>query len=150
MLTRTTSSIAIAATLIAGLAAGCGSSNSNSTSTAALSKAAFLAKANAICKQGNQKQSAAQQALGKSPTQAQITSFVTATAIPNIQAQIVQIRALGAPSGDQAKVTSMLALAQVDLNKVKSDPTLLTSGNQFANFAAVAHPYGLTSCAAGS
>ncbi len=140
---------AVAATLIVGLVVGCGGSNSTTTSTAALSKSAYLAKANAICNAGNEKQQAGQKALGKNPSQAQLMTYVTGTQVPNIQSQIDQIKALGAPSGDQAVVNKYLATAQADLNRVKSDPSLIYSGKSdpFADFAAIAHPYGLTACA---
>jgi hypothetical protein len=149
---RFTLSIAVGATLIAAVAAGCGSSGSNSTSTAALSKASYVVKANAICKAGQLKQNAAQQALGKNPSQAQLTAFATSTVIPNIQTQIDQVKALGAPSGDEATVSNFLGLAQADLNKLKSDPTILfaSKSDPFADFAKVAHPYGLTACAPNS
>ena len=148
--------VAIAAALIVGLAAaGCGSSSSNSskstasTATTALTKAEFLAKANAICTTGNKQTDAANAKLTKNSTQAQIAAAIKTTTIPAIQAQITGIRALGAPSGDQATVTNMLNLAQADLNKVKSNPALLTTGgaSPFADFAKVAHPYGLKACA---
>jgi hypothetical protein len=88
--------------------------------------------------------------LGKSPTKAQVTAAVNNSYVPFIQGQINGIKALGAPAGDEATVTNMLNLAQADLNKIKSDPTLLLGKtNQFANFAKVAHPYGLTTCASG-
>ena len=143
---------AVVATLIVGLAVGCGSSNSTTTSTAALSKSAYLAKANAICKAGNEKQQAGQKALGKNPSQAQVTAYVTGTQVPNIQSQIDQVKALGAPSGDEAVVNKYLATAQADLNKIKSDPSLAVNGKSdpFADFAAIAHPYGLTACAPNS
>ncbi len=72
------------------------------------------------------------------------------TLAPDIQSQIDGIRALGAPAAEQATVTSMLSVAQTDLNKVKSNPALLASGPPFADFAKVAHPYGLTACAQNS
>jgi len=146
---RSTLSMAFAAFVVVVLAAGCGSSNSSSsTSTAALSKAAFLSKGNAICTSGQQQQTAGEQALGKSPSQAQLTAYLTGLVVPNIQSQIDGIKALGAPSGDEATVTNFLGLAQADLNKVKSDPALLAGGKSdpFADFAKVAHPYGLTAC----
>jgi len=147
---------AIAAAVIVGLAAGgCGSSSSSSkstggTATTAVTKPQFLAKANAICTQGNKQTDAANAKLGKNPTQAQIAAVLKTATVPSIQAQIDGIRALGAPSGDQATVTNMLNLAQADLNKVKSNAALLTAGgaSPFADFAKVAHPYGLKACAA--
>ncbi len=146
--------MAIAATLIVGLgAAGCGSSSSSSTtSTTALTKAEFLTKGNAICSRGNKTLNAAQQkAFGnKKPSQAQLTTFVKTSFTPIVQGQIDAIRALGAPSGDEATVTKMLDSAQQGLNKVKSNPALLAGGpDSFANFRKLAHPYGLTACASG-
>lgn len=143
--------MAIAATLIAGLgAAGCGSdskSTSSSTSTTAITKAEFLAKANAICTKGNKQTDAAGAKLGENPSPAQITAVVKNTDVPAIQTQIDGIRALGAPSGDEATVTNLLNLAQADLNKVKSNPALLAGeSDPFADFAKIAHPYGLEAC----
>ena len=149
--------IAIAALLIAALgAAGCGSSSKSSSksttkSTPGITKADFLAKGNAICKKGNKVTNAAGSKLGKSPSKAQIIAFVKSTEVPSIQAQITAVRALGAPSGDQATVTKFLDLAQADLNKIKSNPAVVAGKtNQFANFAKIAHPYGLKACARNS
>ena len=142
--------IAIATTLIVGLgAAGCGSSSkSTSKSTTAITKPEFLAKANAICTKGNAQTAAVGARLGKNPTPAQVAAAVKSSTVPVIQAQINRVRALGAPSGDKAKVTNMLNLAQADLNKVKSNPALLQGNSSpFADFAKIAHPYGLTACA---
>lgn len=130
--------------------AGCGSSSSSSdsTSTAAISKSEFLANGNAICTKGNAQTNAAANKTfdQKQPTQAQLTAFGTAQ-IPIIQRQIDQIRALGVPSGDEATVKQMLDLAQSDLDKIKADPaTASSSKDVFANFAKIAHPYGLTAC----
>lgn len=141
--------VAIAATLIVGLgAAGCGSSKSSSgTSATSITKPEFLAKANAICTKGNKQTDAAAAKLGKNPSEAQFVAVAKSTDIPAIQAQIDEIRALGAPSGDRATVTNLLNLAQADLNKVKSKPALLAGKVEpFANFAKVAHPYGLKAC----
>jgi hypothetical protein len=71
---------------------------------------------------------------------------VNNTFVPNVQAAISGIRALGAPAGDEATVTSFLDTAQADLDKVKANPLQL-SASLFANFAKPAHAYGLTQCA---
>jgi hypothetical protein len=146
-------SLALAASLAAGaLVAGCGSSGDSSTTTTAstaISKTAFVTQANAICDKGNQAQGAAESKLGKNPTQAQVTALVSNTLVPNIQGQIDGIKALGAPAGDEATVAKLISLAQADLNKLKADPSQISNDKLFANFAAVAHPYGLTVCAKG-
>ena len=145
--------MAIAGMLMVGLAAvGCGGSSSNtssntkSTATVAITKAEFVAKANAICSRADPVLSAAGAKLASRPNKAQIAALVKRTYVPSIEAQITGIRALGTPPGDQATVTSMLRLVQADLNKLKSNPTLVAT-DVFADFAKLAHPYGLTACA---
>jgi hypothetical protein len=155
---RLAGAIAVAATLMLGaLATGCGSSSKHAASTATtppLTKAQFLAQGNAICSEGNQKLAVLQKALEKTfanrtPSPAQIVGYVNTTFAPIIQGQVDRLRALRAPAGEQAKVTSLLELAQADLNKVKSKPEqLISERHPFANFARAAHAYGLTACAA--
>ena len=152
MLRKPRLALVAASMAVALVAAGCGSSNNgNSTSTAAITKAVFLAKSNVICTRGNKAATAAatKEFGNRHPTQAQFASFAATTYVPNIQSQIDQIRALGAPPGDQATVTKILDTAQADLNKVKSDPALLGGNSAFADFKTLARPYGLTSCASG-
>lgn len=133
-----------ATALVAVTAAGCGGS-----SKPTITKAEYVKKANAICTHGNAAQQAAAASLGQHPSHAQINALVSGTFIPNIQAQIDAVRALGAPSGEEATVSHMLDVAQEDLDKAKSNPSVFAQENAhpFANFAAIAHPYGLTECA---
>ncbi|MFI4977773.1 MAG: hypothetical protein ACHQC8_03715 [Solirubrobacterales bacterium] len=148
---RLAGSIAIATTLLVALGAvGCGSSSTTTTATvAALSKPQFLAEANAICTQGNQRIGPPRRALGNHPSKAQIIAYVTGTFVPSIQSQIDGIRALAAPAADKAAVKTMLDVAQANLNRVKSNPLLLAGNSPpFVEFAKLAHPYGLTACAA--
>lgn len=152
MLRKPLLALVAASTVVALGAAGCGSNNNaNSTSTAAITKAEFLVKSNAICARGNSAATAAatKEFGNTQPTQAQLASFAASTYVPKIQSQIDEIRALGAPPGDQATVSKILNTAQADLNKVKSDPAQLAGNSAFADFKTVARPYGLTSCASG-
>jgi hypothetical protein len=132
------------ALLIAGLAVtGCGSSKPTIT------KAQFVAKANAICAKGNEKVATVEKGFNEKTTAAEFEAFVKNTLAPNIQAQIDGVRALGTPSGEEKTVTNMLNIAEMDLNQVKSQPKTMLASNAkpFANFAEVAHHYGLTNCA---
>jgi hypothetical protein len=137
---------------------GCGSSSSSSssssknknlTSTIAgpVTKAEFVAKANAICVKGTVRTEKAGSSLGNNPTEAEAAIAVPAKFVPAVQAQINELEALSVPPGEAAAVTSMLDLAQNDLNKVKSNPKLAFETKTFADFANLAHPYGLKSCA---
>ena len=58
---------------------------------------------------------------------------------------MAQIRTLGTPPGDQAAVQRMLELALADLQKLKSNPALVNT-DAFADFAKLAHAYGLMAC----
>lgn len=149
---RPLAALVLAALALTGLlAAGCGSSSSSSSGSAAkpLTKAQFLAQGNAICTQGNKNLEAPEKALGTSPTDAQFIAFIKGPFKSEIQRQIDAIRALSAPSADQATVKHMFDLAQSDLDRVTSDPKAVESSSvsPFKDFATAAHAYGLTVCA---
>jgi hypothetical protein len=151
--TRRSARVLVAGVLVAGLgAAGCGGSSkttSSSASTAAapaITKAAFVAKANEICGKADPVLSEATAKLAAHPPAPQVAALVKSTYVPSVEAQITGIRALGVPSGEQAAVAKMLTLVQADLNKLKGNPALVAT-DVFGDFARVAHPYGLTACA---
>jgi hypothetical protein len=142
---RASVTVVVASLLLVLAVAGCGSSSKSGSS---LTKAQFLAKANAICKAGNVKTNALGAKLNKTQSQAKALQIIGGEYIPAIQSQIDQVRALGGPAGDQAKVTAMLNLAQSALDKVKGNPKLLfQSASPFHAFALQAHAYGMTQCA---
>jgi hypothetical protein len=155
MFNKFTTTAVLAAALVTGLCiAGCGGSGDSTTTTAAISKAEFLSKGNAICIRGNKQTGEAFAGLAAEPSSAQIKNAIETGFVPAVQGQIDGIRALGAPRGDEAKVEHMLDLAQEDLDEIKRDPVAYAEesngGERFADFAALAHPYGLTHCAEGS
>ena len=77
-------------------------------------------------------------------------AFVNTYFAPIIQKQIDDIRVVGLPQGSEDEVSQILDMAQEDLDKVKSDPSLLVGNTDpFASFKELAHPYGLTKCAPG-
>jgi hypothetical protein len=153
--------LALMAALVVGVcAAGCGSS-SNSTSTettAAISKAEFVAKGNAVCVKGEKAQEAEINAYvkkhgleNKKPSKAQEAELVETVLVPNIQSQIDGVKALGAPSGKEQQVSSALELSQQTLEKIEANPEL-AFGNKDA-FAAAGkqlHALGLKECAPNS
>jgi hypothetical protein len=128
--------------------AGCGGGGDDSTSTSSLAKPAWIAKADAICKQGNQEiEQAANEQFGKQdqqPTDEQIQQFATQTALPSTQSQVDKIKALGAPSGDEDQVNHILDTVQADIDKAKSAGHIENS--TFADGNALAKQYGLKVC----
>jgi hypothetical protein len=128
--------------------AGCGGGGDDSTSTSSLAKPAWIAKADAICQQGNQEiEQAANEQFGKQgqePSDEQIQQFTSETVVPSVQRQIDQIRDLGAPSGDEEQVNEILDTVQADIDKAKSANSL--SDDSFADGNALATQYGLKAC----
>lgn len=139
---------AIAPALLAALAiAGCGTDAIATPTTPPLSRAQFVAGADAICKRSGQRQNLAAQNRfrGREPTAAQIAGFTQEVAIPGMEAQVRALRSLNFSS---PTVTKILDLAETDLHRVQADPALLAGArNPFADFARLAHSYGLTACA---
>ena len=136
------------AAVMALLVAGCGGGGDDSTSTSSLAKPAWIAKADAICQQGNQEiEQAANEQFGKQnqePTDAQIQQFTNESVVPSVQRQIDEIRDLGAPSGDEDQVNKILDTVQTDIDKTKSATTL--PDDPFADGNALATQYGLKVC----
>jgi hypothetical protein len=152
---------------VGSIAAGCGGGDDSTTvsgptgatgAQGALGKDAFLAKANEICKKGEQSLNQAGQQFfkglglkqGEQPTAEQIQQFAADTAIPKIQVQITAIEALPAPSGDEDQVTAITESAQEALDKLKADPSLLSdssASDPFADADKLAKQYGLDECA---
>jgi hypothetical protein len=127
---------------------GCGGGG-GSSSTSANDKAEFLKKADAICASGNKKlEIADERAFGSQPANpTEIERFVGRKLVPIIQAEVVQIRSLPIPSGDQATVSEMLDAAQSDVEQAKRDPALLAQNKPvFKDANELASGYGLTVC----
>lgn len=158
---KTICGLVLMATLVVGVcAAGCGSS-SNSTSTettAAISKAEFVAKGNAVCVKGEKAQEAEINAYfkehglkNKKPSKAQEAELVETVLVPNIQSQINGVKALGAPSGEEQQVSSALELSQQTLEKIEANPELaFGKKDTFAAAGKQLHALGLKECAPNS
>ncbi len=152
--------VLMAALVVGVCVAGCGSS-SNSTSTettAAISKAEFVAKGNAVCVKGEKAQEAEINAYvkkhgleNKKPSKAQEAELVEAVLVPNVQSQIDGVKALGAPSGEEQQVSSALELSQQTLEKIEANPELAFGNNDtFAAAGKQLHALGLKECAPNS
>jgi hypothetical protein len=136
----------------AAVAAGCGSSDSTTDSTASLSKAEFVKQGNAICAAGNKEINEGFEELSfdekKGPTEAQIEEVAEDTLIPSVSKQIDEVRALGAPSGEEEQVETFLDNAESALEEVEEDPSSI-AGNKdpFAEVNKEANAIGLVKCA---
>jgi hypothetical protein len=133
----------LAATIGLGALTGCGGGGDSD-----ISKADFVAKANAICKKGNAAIEKEGSKLGADSGKDEISSFISDTLIPNVQGQIDDIRDLGFPKADKAKLESVFDGAQSTLDGIKDDPEkAIGSDDPFAETNKSFTDYGLTECA---
>jgi hypothetical protein len=136
--------------------AGCGSSSSSSTeSTASLSKAEFLKKGNAICKEGNESINSEFEEFDKEnnlsetaepPKEAQ-EEAVEQVLIPAINRQVEEVKALGTPEGDEGELAELISAEEGVVEEAEENPLLLfesTAKQKEAN--KLATDYGLTVC----
>lgn len=156
---RTKPTLLFAASLVAGaLAIGCGDDD---IADETLSKAEFVTRANAICTEGTKElDKAGPEYFGgelglkdnERPTAAQLAEFTQTKIVPGIQGQVDEIRALGAPEGDEEEVEALLDAAQQGADKLDANPELLAEDEQsgpdnpFKEANALAIDYGLKVC----
>jgi hypothetical protein len=145
--------IALFAALVAValIAAGCGSSDDSTTdSTASLTKAEFLKQGNAICDAGNKEINAGFNEFlpkGKEPSKAELDEAMETVLIPSVTKQVEEIRALGAPEGEEEAVEDFLVGAEEELEKGEEEPAYLATDSSFNKTTQEAKAIGLTSCA---
>lgn len=153
---KTTGSLLSCALALGLVASGCGGSDdssSDATTTPSPTKAEFLQKGNAICDAANAQLQADFEALGTNqPTQAQLEQVVADKLVPSVEGQIADLRALGAPDGDEDQVKAILDAAGAGIAKVKADPALIASNGShdpLKESNELANAYGLTGCGGG-
>ncbi len=153
---------AIAALAVAGalVVGGCGGGDDGEEiTTSSLSRAEFIAKADAICDKGQRqvernfgdyakKTDLQITQITKKPTKEQVNELVGTVLIPAIEQEITQIRALGAPAGDEDKIEAMLEAMEDGIETAKDLPqtVLEQTGVAFGISSRLAKEYGLTTC----
>lgn len=112
---------------LASIAAGCG--GSSEASAPPIGKAAFIKKANAVC-EATQKSVLSEgipvlrkieHSTGKTGREAEAV-YIPQWLVPATESEIEELRALGAPSGDEDRVDAILEALQEVADLAKSDP----------------------------
>jgi hypothetical protein len=144
----------VGAMAIALIVAGCGSSSDETT--ASISKAEFTKQGNAICKAGNEEINegfgsfAKENSLNhKEPSEAQFEELAETVLIPSVSRQIKEVRALGAPEGEEGEVDEFLTNAEGALEEIEGEPSLISAEGKEEPFYTVnkeAATLGLTAC----
>lgn len=156
------------ATSLVGLAlvlAGCGGDDDEETTTsaskqattpvAAVTKADYIAQADAICKAesdaGEAATNAAVEALGTaSPTDEQLATIASDVVLPGLEKQLTALKALPNPEEGAEDVDAIYADLESAIGSAKEDPSILTAGegseNPFAGANEKAKAFGMQEC----
>jgi hypothetical protein len=158
---RSITLLAVATTIAVFLAGGCGgtdssSSTSSSTEASAVTKAEFLAKANAACKEAGAGLAGRisfyrRRAAGRPPERlnADLAHYVL---LPTIEAEMEAIRAFILPPAEQDRVNEILYAEEQAYNAVfftKKLASLAAAERRFTESGKLLSAYGLTACANG-
>jgi hypothetical protein len=137
---------------------GCGSSGESTETAAAPSKAVFIREADAICKKGDAKIQQDFRAFGKEhgfstggPSDQEGEELVHQVLLPNLEKQADQIRALGAPSGDEEQIAAILEALEEGIEEVDAKPKHVFNGSTdpFREANELAAEYGMKVCGEG-
>lgn len=149
--------------LLAGLAAGCGSSDGDDATTdpapTALTRAEFIAQADEICTATEQrieraavKLRAAARKAGDQLAVPLVTQFLKKTSLPAYEEMLGKLRALTPPVADEKTVDGYIAALASAIDTVKADPVKYSKntapGDPFAGANARAKTYGMKVCGA--
>lgn len=139
---------------VALLVVGCGGGSDEANTGAAISKAAFIKKADAVCSGGNNRMEIAfahfleEKKNVKHPSDADFEELVGKVLIPNVNREIKEIRAFGAPSGDEDRVNGFLEALEEGIETAQRDPKVVVSSSEavFGISSRLAKEYGLEVC----
>lgn len=137
------------------LAAGCGGGDGSDSSTGpAISKVAFIKKADAVCTGGNKRMEVGfarflqENKNIRHPTEADYEELVVKVLVPNVSKEIKEIRALGAPDGDEDRVDDFLEALEEGIEAAERDPKVVITNSSvvFGISSRLAKEYGLEVC----
>jgi len=133
---------------------GCGGGEDSSTATGTVSKAAFIKKANAICKQGierMQRQIFAELKTKngiRKPRPSEYEALVGKIIVPNVRTELRQLHALELPDGDEERIEAMIEALEEGLETAEDNPEAVAASSDavFGIASRLAGEYGLTVC----
>jgi hypothetical protein len=139
--------------VVASIATGCGGGSGDEVSASAISKAAFAKQADAICKNGSERMARdflkyLKKAGVKHPSQAVQEKLVGKFLVPSVKREIKELRALGAPSGDEGRVGEIVKALEEGVETAEGNPEAVTNSSDvvFGIASRLAGEYGLEVC----
>lgn len=140
---------------------GCGSggdSTDTAEGTSSVSKAEFVKKGNAICTKAEKEVEEGVEEFAKEnnlsarkpPSEKQVEELAEELIVPSVRKQLMELRALGTPSGGAEELQAIFAAVEGALKETEENPSVFGKGGvgPFAKANKLSREYGLTVCGA--
>jgi hypothetical protein len=137
---------------LAALVVGCGGGDDSET-TETLTKAEFIKQGDQICEKANEASEDEAEEFAKEndftlekASKAQIEEAVGEVLVPNLNGQVEDLRALGAPEGDEDQIEEILVSLEGAADEIEGDPGLIFEGKTLEEPSKLAEDYGFEVC----
>jgi hypothetical protein len=138
---------------LAAIVAGCGNGGDTTEETVTLTKTEFIKQGDAICKQGNDASEKEAEEFAEEndfdlekASKEQLEEAVGEVLVPNLEQQVEELDALGAPKGDEDKVEAIIASLEEATGEIEDDPGIVFKGDVLKKPSKLADEYGFKVC----
>jgi hypothetical protein len=138
---------------LAAVAAGCGGGGDTTDETVTLTKTEFIKQGDAICKQGNDESEKEAEEFAEDngfelekASKEQLEEAVGEVLVPNLEQQTEELKALGAPKGDEDKVEAIITSLEDATGEIEDDPGIVFQGEVLKKPSKLAEEYGFKVC----
>jgi hypothetical protein len=141
--------VVLAGFLVVLLAVGCGEDEADAgIETSELSKQEWLVEANLACERADKvmNEEGREVFANGEPSERAMRDYSLDVIVPAFRTTIDEIRALGAPAGDEAQIEELLAAAEEGADRVEQDPLSIFEQDEPSEADRLAADYGLDSC----
>jgi hypothetical protein len=140
---------------LAVVVAGCGSDDETTDETVTLTKAEFIKQGDAICKKGNDASEKEAEEFAEEndftlekASDEQLEEAVSEVLVANLNGQLDELEALGAPEGDEEQVEEIIESLEGAVEEIEDDPGVVFDGEVLKEPGELAQDYGFKVCGA--
>jgi hypothetical protein len=149
--------VVLALVALAAIVIGCGDSDDGGSETTeateTLTKAEFIKRGDAICEEANEQNETEAEEFAKEKdftlekaTDEQLEEAITEVLVPSLNQQAEDIKALGAPQGDEGQVDKIIVSLEDGASEIEDDPSLAFEGRPLKESSRLADDYGFEVC----
>lgn len=143
------------AALVLVVVAGCGSGDDDEggEETQTLTKVEFIEQGDKICEEAEERSESEAEQFAEDngfelekASKEEIEEAITEVLVPALNQQAEEIKALGAPEGDEKRVEAIVAALQDGASEVADEPKLAFEGQPLKEASRLAKDYGFKVC----